>query len=183
MSLFTALDINTSGLTAQRRRFEVTSSNLNNAETTRTFEGGPYRLLARAMTAPSRTITQPTGTSPAAAAARASASARAMNEGGSISPANHHARGLSRASTPLYTSGSEGVEVGAVIDDTTTPFDLRYDPGHPDADPTTGYVSYPNVNTSEEMINMMSAARSYEANIAAIGILKTMINRTLELGR
>jgi flagellar basal-body rod protein FlgC len=142
MSLFTALDINTSGLTAQRRRFEVTSSNLNNAETTRTFEGGPYRRKD--------IVFQNT------------AFGNAMRSA---------------------DGGSEGVEVGAVIDDTTTPFELRYDPGHPDADPTTGYVSYPNVNTSEEMINMMSAARSYEANIAAIGILKTMINRTLELGR
>ena len=142
MSLFTALDINTSGLTAQRRRFEVTSSNLNNAETTRTYEGGPYRRKD------------------------------IVFQNTTFGDALRNIDG-----------GGEGVEVGGIIDDTTTPFDLRYDPGHPDADPTTGYVAYPNVNTSEEMINMMSAARSYEANISAIGILKTMINRTLEIGR
>jgi flagellar basal-body rod protein FlgC len=104
----------------------------------------------------------------------------AINEGGKDIVFQNTAFGSAMRAAD---GGSEGVEVGAVIDDTTTPFDLRYDPGHPDADPTTGYVSYPNVNTSEEMINMMSAARSYEANIAAIAILKTMINRTLELGR
>ena len=141
MSLFSALDINTSGLTAQRRRFEVTSSNLNNAETTRTAEGGPYR--------------------------RKDVVFQSTTFGSAMQAAEGR---------------NEGVEVAAVIDD-MTPFELRYDPGHPDADPTTGYVSYPNVNTSEEMINMMSAARSYEANIAAISILKTMINRTLEIGR
>ena len=142
MSLFTALDVNTSGLTAQRRRFEVTSSNLNNANTTRTFEGGPYRRKD--------IVFQNTAF------------------GNALMSAD---------------GGSEGVEVGAVLEDFSTPFDLRYEPGHPDADPVTGYVNYPNVDTAEEMINMMSAARSYEANISAISILKTMINRTLELGR
>jgi flagellar basal-body rod protein FlgC len=79
--------------------------------------------------------------------------------------------------------GSEGVEVGAVMTTLQPRLNFVMSRDIPTRNPTTGYVSYPNVNTSEEMINMMSAARSYEANIAAISILKTMINRTLELGR
>ena len=74
-----------------------------------------------------------------------------------------------------------GVDVSDVVDDPTA-FDRRYEPGHPDAD-KEGYVSYPNVNPMEEMANLTSAARSYEANIASISIVKTMINRTLEIGR
>ena len=74
----------------------------------------------------------------------------------------------------------QGVEVAGVVDD-MSPFERVYDPGHPDA--VDDYVSYPNVKASEEMMNMMAASRSYEANIAAIGILKTMINRTLDIGK
>ena len=74
----------------------------------------------------------------------------------------------------------QGVAVAGVVDD-MSPFERVYDPGHPDA--VDDYVSYPNVKASEEMMNMMAASRSYEANIAAIGILKTMINRTLDIGK
>ena len=79
------------------------------------------------------------------------------------------------------TQGVQGVEVSGILDD-SRPFDRRYEPGHPDAD-KEGYVSYPNVNAMEEMANLVEASRSYEANIAAIGIVKTMINRTLDIGR
>ena len=77
--------------------------------------------------------------------------------------------------------GVEGVEVSDIVDDPRA-FDRRYEPGHPDAD-KDGYVAYPNVNVMEEMANLVEASRSYEANIAAISIVKTMINRTLDLGR
>jgi flagellar basal-body rod protein FlgC len=75
----------------------------------------------------------------------------------------------------------DGVEVSDVLDD-PRPFDRRYEPGHPDAD-AQGYVAYPNVNTLEEMTNLVEASRSYEANLSAIAIVKSMISRTLEIGR
>jgi flagellar basal-body rod protein FlgC len=78
-------------------------------------------------------------------------------------------------------NGSEGVEVTEIVTD-MTPFDRRYEPGHPDAD-QSGYVDFPNVNSTEEMANLVSAARSYEANLAAINIVKSMISKTLEIGR
>ena len=77
--------------------------------------------------------------------------------------------------------GASGVEVTGVVDD-MRPFDRRFDPQHPDAD-KEGYVNYPNVNSMEEMANLVSAARSYEANLAAINIVKSMISKTLEIGR
>lgn len=74
-----------------------------------------------------------------------------------------------------------GVEVDGVVDD-PTPFEKRHEPGHPDAD-AEGYVLYPNVRPMEEMANLVNAARSYEANLASINIVKSMIAKTLELGR
>src|SRR5215470_6096802 len=107
MSLLTAIDINASGLTAQRQRAEVTSANIANAQTTRTTEGGPYRRK-----------------------------------------------------DVVFQSILDGVEVSDIVDD-QTPFDRRYEPGHPDAD-TQGYVSYPNVDTMEEMANLVEASRTYD---------------------
>lgn len=57
-----------------------------------------------------------------------------------------------------------------------------YDPGHPDADPS-GYVSYPNINVIDEMVNLINAQRSYEANAAGIDAAKQMALRALEIGR
>jgi flagellar basal-body rod protein FlgC len=136
MSLLTAIDLNASGLAAQRRRVEMASSNLANSQTTRTEEGGPYRR---------KDVVFQT------------ALGQAVNE------------------------GVEGVEVSDVVED-PRPFDRRFEPGHPDAD-AEGYVSYPNVSVMEEMTNLMSASRSYEANLSAISVVKAMINRTLEIGR
>ena len=57
-----------------------------------------------------------------------------------------------------------------------------YDPGHPDAD-ATGYVSYPNVNVVEEMVNMISASRAYEAGVSSIESVKGMARSALSLGK
>jgi flagellar basal-body rod protein FlgC len=57
-----------------------------------------------------------------------------------------------------------------------------YDPKHPDAD-AKGYVLMPNVNVMEEMVNMISASRAYEANVQAIGATRAMWNHALEIGR
>ena len=141
MNLLTALDVNSSGLAAQRKRVEVSSANLANSQTTRTDAGGAYRRKD--------VVFQTTSFRDSLGAAMG--------------------------------KGVEGVEVSDVVDD-PRPFDRRYEPGHPDAD-KEGYVAYPNVNVMEEMANLVEAARSYDANIAAIGIVKTMINRTLDLGR
>lgn len=74
-----------------------------------------------------------------------------------------------------------GVKVAGIVQD-QTPFRRRYEPSHPDAD-TDGFVSLPNVDTSEEMVDMLGAARAYQANLAAIGLIKDMVAKALELGR
>ena len=59
---------------------------------------------------------------------------------------------------------------------------LVYDPHHPEAD-DSGYVALPNINVIEEMVNILSATRSYEANVAVVNATKSMVNKTLEIGR
>lgn len=73
------------------------------------------------------------------------------------------------------------VQAVKVFEDARPPV-KKYDPHHPDADPQ-GYVAYPNVNLMEEMVNMISATRSYEANIAAVRAAKDMALKALEIGR
>ena len=83
---------------------------------------------------------------------------------------------------PLMESGRQGplsVEMVKVITDTRPPI-MKYQPEHPDADPQ-GYVAYPNVNAIEEMVNMLSATRSYEANLTMMKTTKDMVNKTIEI--
>jgi flagellar basal-body rod protein FlgC len=74
-----------------------------------------------------------------------------------------------------------GVEVAEVVEDDREP-DKRYLPGHPDAD-ADGYVAFPRVNPAEDMVDLLSAVRNYEANVAAIAAAKDMIHRSLDLLR
>ena len=77
--------------------------------------------------------------------------------------------------------GVNGVEVAEVTVDTSEPI-RRYEPGHPHAD-KDGYVSYPNINPMWEMVNMLEAARSYEADLQAVTTTKDMAIKTLDIIR
>jgi len=79
----------------------------------------------------------------------------------------------------MYDQISHGVDVYKIVED-QRPFRIVFEPGHPDAD-KDGYVRYPNVNPMEEMINMISASRAYEANLTMINSYKEMFLRTLDL--
>ena len=81
----------------------------------------------------------------------------------------------------LGRSTATGVKVARVVEDQSE-FRRRYEPGHPDAD-ADGFVSLPNVDASNEMVDMIGAARAYQANLAAIGIIRDLIAKALELGR
>lgn len=74
-----------------------------------------------------------------------------------------------------------GVEVAGVRESGRAPKKI-YDPHHPDAGPE-GYVLVPDINVMEEMVDLMSAVRSYEANLAAFNATKTLVRRLLEMGR
>jgi flagellar basal-body rod protein FlgC len=81
----------------------------------------------------------------------------------------------------LFSEKMEGVKIDE-IRESSKPFEKVYDPGHPDADPE-GYVTFPNVNLMEEMADMMSATRSYEANINTIQATKEMFMKSLEIAK
>jgi flagellar basal-body rod protein FlgC len=74
-----------------------------------------------------------------------------------------------------------GVSVSDTIVDTREP-DRRYLPGHPDAD-KDGYVAFPRINPAEDMVDLLGASRSYEANVAAMSAVKDMIQKSLDLFR
>ena len=73
------------------------------------------------------------------------------------------------------------VAVIGIVEDARAPI-RRYDPKHPEAD-KNGYVALPNINVMEEMVNMISATRSYEANVSAIKAAKAMALKALEIGQ
>ncbi len=77
--------------------------------------------------------------------------------------------------------GLQGVAVSKIAEDDEPPR-LVYKPAHPDANPE-GYVEMPNINTLEEMVDMMSATRSYQANVTSIKMAKRMAMKALEIGR
>ena len=145
MNFFDSMQTSASGLTAQRLRMNLASSNLANTETTRTEQGGPYQRKEPIF-----------------------ASTPIQGAFGEVLKAE------------LSNKPSE-VNVVGVINDSRKPL-LKYDPLHPDADPQ-GFVSMPNINVMEEMVNMMTASRSYEANITAISTSKNMVQKALEIGR
>jgi flagellar basal-body rod protein FlgC len=81
----------------------------------------------------------------------------------------------------LSAGPPDGVTVSQIALDDTDP-ERRYLPWHPDADPD-GYVAFPKINPAEEMVDLMSASRSYQANVAAISSVKDMIARSIDLFR
>jgi len=102
-----------------------------------------------------------------------------------------------RRKEPVFAARSEGlsferilasqntaklpqVKVVEIVEDNRKPL-LKYDPSHPDAD-EEGYVALPNINLMEEMVNLISATRSYEANITAVKAAKEMAAKALEIG-
>jgi len=95
-----------------------------------------------------------------------------------------------RARQPVFTSfstslanqaGATGVKLDGIVE-SAAPLQLRYQPDHPEAD-ADGNVYATNVNTVEEMVNMMSASRSYKNNVEMINTTKDLLLQTLSLGR
>ena len=81
----------------------------------------------------------------------------------------------------LGKATATGVKVADVVIDQSG-FQKRYEPSHPDAD-ADGFVSLPNVDQAQEMVDMLGAARAYQANLAAIGMIRDLVAKALELGR
>jgi flagellar basal-body rod protein FlgC len=93
----------------------------------------------------------------------------------------YKARQVVFAATPMGEDGANGVSVASVIDD-PSPLKTVYDPKNPLAD-EHGNVAMPNVNVVEEMVNMISASRSYQSNAEMMNTAKTLLQKTLSLGQ
>lgn len=127
--MFLPLKVSATALEAQKIRLNTIASNVANASSTKTADGGPYRrkdVLFRSF---------------------------------------------------LYDESSVGVGIPKIVED-QRPGRMVFEPSHPDAD-KNGYVSYPNVNVIEEMVNLMAASRAYEANLTLISTYKDMFTKTL----
>jgi len=77
--------------------------------------------------------------------------------------------------------GGFGVRVAAIVED-QSPFQRRFEPSHPQAD-ATGHIELPNVDVPMEMVDMLGAARAYQANLAAIALIRETVQKALEIGR
>jgi len=160
-NFLSSFDISGYGLSAQRVRVNTISSNIANAQTTRTEEGGPYR--------------------------RKEVVFKAINFNDAYNEALSGMTQSAKYEDPLNL-GEFGKEVNpaimsVVIDkisrDDSKP-KMKFEPNHPDAD-AKGYVAYPNINPVIEMADLVEATRSYQANVAAFQSSKDMANSAISL--
>jgi flagellar basal-body rod protein FlgC len=93
----------------------------------------------------------------------------------------YHAKQVVFSTKPIAGQPGEGVKVSAVVED-TSPMKVVYDPKHPMAN-EQGYVTMPNVNPVDEMVNMISASRSYQNNVDVMNTSKTLLLKTLTIGQ
>ena len=140
MDLLDTLNISASGLSAQRTRLQTVASNMANARTTRTADGGPYKRRAPVF------------------------QASMIDRFGDMMDQELSEVQISE----IDTAETEGMRV--------------FDPDHPDAD-AEGFVTYPDINILHEMVDMMNASRSYEANAKVLDTTFEMAARALEIGR
>jgi len=161
--IFSAIEISGSGMSVQRQKMNAAAENMANAETTSTVEGGPYRRRRIE-------VSSEEGSMPFQTVLDNSQADLACTDEKHL------------PSIPSATGNTETVvtakarEIVAGEDD----YRLVYDPTHPDAD-DKGYVKMPNIEIINEMVDMMSANRAYEANAMAISASKEMLKNALEI--
>jgi flagellar basal-body rod protein FlgC len=140
VNLLDTLQISASGLTAQRVRLQTIASNMANARTTRTEDGGPYQRKMPVF----------------------------------------ESRPLDPFGDALEQAMAEPV-VSEITSDTSPPV-MVFDPSHPDAD-ADGYVAYPDINLLEEMVDLMSTSRTFEANTKVVETTRQLASEALSIGR
>jgi flagellar basal-body rod protein FlgC len=129
--MFLPLKVSATALEAQKVRLNTIASNVANASSTKSTDGGPYK------------------------------------------------RKDVQFQSVMYDESSVGVDIPKIVEDQRPPR-IVFDPSHPDAD-KNGYVSYPNINVIEEMVNLLAASRAYEANLTLMSTYKEMYMKTLSI--
>jgi flagellar basal-body rod protein FlgC len=177
MNLFGVMDVSASALQAERVRAEVVASNMANAETTRTPDGGPYQRHHVVFESQNGGSFQESLVNQMNGGTGSFGSGFKSSIGGGF-----NSSGFGGASSDGLTAANGspgGVAVTGVISDASAPL-MRYDPQHPDAG-ADGFVAYPDINPLTEMVDLMGATRSYGMNASAITAEKNMVSASLDL--
>ncbi|WP_044337404.1 flagellar basal body rod protein FlgC [Rossellomorea aquimaris] len=153
MAIFTSMNTTASALTAQRLRMDVISSNMANVDTTR------GKMVNGEW--------QPYKRKSVVMASKENQFSSFLNNA---------------MNTRDKNSVGIGVKVSRIEEDDETPFKMVFDPEHPDAN-DEGYVQLPNVDPLREMVDLISATRSYEANVTVFNANKAMLMKSLEIGK
>ena len=161
--IFDSFDASATGLAAQRRKLNAIASNIANVDTTRTEEGGPYKRKRVIMIEAPRV-------------ARFQDILRGSQNRLEGTNSAHLPGGPAPTVDEKLGSGVETIEIRE------EPIEPRlvYDPAHPDAR-EDGYVVLPDINVVTEMVDMIAASRTYEANVTAMNASKDMIMRALDI--
>ena len=141
-SLFTSLEISSTGLSAERLRMNVIANNIANANTVSSADGEPFKRKAVVL--------------------------KSMPENNFNLSLADNLKG-------------NGVEVAAILQDNSMP-SMKYEPSNPLAD-ENGFVKMSNVNVLNEMVDMISASRAYEANVTAVEATKSMIKKAISMAQ
>jgi len=165
VGFFTGLNISATGLRAQRVKQNVIASNLANAETTRTPEGGPYKKQTVIFEADPKEYDHKFVFGPDKMGGRRTNGAHQFIPDQDMVVDKEHI--------------GSGVKVAEIRQDASEPR-MVYDPAHPDAD-EKGYVAMPNINVVQEMTDLITATRAYEANVTAFNSTKSMMMKALDL--
>lgn len=161
MAYLSDFDISGYGLSAQRFRMNTISSNIANANTTRTAEGGPYKRKEVVF--------------------KAIEFDKVLN--GQIEKNNNFLRYENPLDEELFAQDGKPGIMSVIVDKVVrddTPFKLKYDPSHPDAD-AKGYVAYPNINPVIEMSDLIEATRAYQANVSAFQSAKSIAQSAIDM--
>jgi len=161
MAFLSNFDISGYGLSAQRFRMNIISSNIANANTTRTSEGGPYQRREVIF--------------------KATDFDKTLNK--EIKDRNNMLEYENPLDDPSLQKDANPAIMSVVVDKVVrddSDFTMKYDPTHPDAN-SEGYVAYPNINPVIEMADLIDATRAYQANVAAFESSKNMANSAINM--
>ncbi|MCX6640554.1 MAG: flagellar basal body rod protein FlgC [bacterium] len=159
--IFSSFQISAAGLNANRRWMDAIAENLANAQTTRTDQGGPYK----------RKITS-------FAEVQKQVAVQGKGHEFKLPMALTEGTHLSTMDNGMDSETNGQVEAN-VSEDNASPR-LVYDPDHPDAN-SEGYVAYPAVEVANEMVDLITASRAYEANVTVLNAAKSMMKKALEI--
>lgn len=178
--MFRTLAISASGLSAQRQRIETIAQNIANADVTSGPDGQGYKRRTVVMETANQTNAMFNSTVPPGIGGTIANPVTPFGSAPGDVPALDSQQ---RFSVPMisapFTDGQQyGVAVTGVSEQPTG--EQVYDPSHPDAD-ESGYVTYPEIDTTQEMVHLLDAKRIYEANASVFQVAKSMLRASLDI--